>query len=183
MGHRSRGHKSRGVVLGPGRLNDILFRDRVLTGAENGYVILNQIRILVDMMEKKLGYRPQKLGIGTPGTLDPGLGVMKGCNSRMQERPADEEDLERSSPGSRSRVRTNASCFALAGPRMGIVKEKIPECKSRVWHNNGDRYRRRTGCERSRDQRAARYSRRSGVITSSTNPAEHAIAERAVVSR
>src|SRR4051812_981939 len=67
------GTKAEGIVIGPGGLNEILFRDRVPTGAENGYEhILNQIKKLVDMMEAKMGYRPAQLGICTPGTLDPG---------------------------------------------------------------------------------------------------------------
>ena len=52
------GTKAEGVVLGNGGLNEILFRDRVATGAENGYQhILNQIKMLVEMMEQKMGYR------------------------------------------------------------------------------------------------------------------------------
>jgi predicted NBD/HSP70 family sugar kinase len=123
------GTKAEGVVLGPGRLNDILFRDRVPTGAENGYeFILNQIKILVDMMEKKLGYRPEKLGIGTPGTLDPGLGVMKGCNSECMNGQPMKEDLERVL-GLKIEIANDANCFALAETRMGIVKEKFPDAK------------------------------------------------------
>lgn len=123
------GTKAEGVVLGPGRLNDILFRDRVQTGAENGYeFILNQIRILVDMMEKKLGYRPRRLGIGSPGTLDPGLGVMKGCNSECMNGQPMKEDLERVL-GLEIEIANDANCFALAETRMGVVKEKFPKAK------------------------------------------------------
>jgi predicted NBD/HSP70 family sugar kinase len=123
------GTKAEGVVLGPGRLNDILFRDRVPTGAENGYeFILNQIRILVDMMEKKLGYRPKRLGIGTPGTLDPGLGAMKGCNSECMNGQPMKQDLERVL-GLGIEIANDANCFTLAETRMGIVKQKYPDAK------------------------------------------------------
>jgi predicted NBD/HSP70 family sugar kinase len=123
------GTKAEGVVLGPGRLNDILFRDRVPTGAENGYeFILNQIKTLVDMMEKKLGYRPRRLGIGTPGTLDPALGVMKGCNSECMNGQPMKEDIERVL-GLEIEIANDANCFALAETRMGVVKQKFPNAK------------------------------------------------------
>jgi predicted NBD/HSP70 family sugar kinase len=123
------GTKAEGVVLGPGRLNDILFRDRVPTGAENGYdFILNQIKILVSMMEKELGYRPERLGIGSPGTLDPGLGVMKGCNSECMNGTHMKEDLE-ALLQLRIEIANDANCFALAETRMGVVKQQFPQAK------------------------------------------------------
>lgn len=123
------GTKAEGVVLGPGRLNEILFRDRVPTGAENGYeFILNQIKTLVGMMEKKLGYRPKRLGIGSPGTLDPGLGVMKGCNSECMNGQPMKQDLERVL-GLEIEIANDANCFALAETRMGVVAQKFPKAR------------------------------------------------------
>ncbi|MFM9839664.1 MAG: ROK family protein [Cyclobacteriaceae bacterium] len=123
------GTKAEGVVLGPGGLNDILFRDRVPTGAENGYQhILGQINKLVGMMEQKMGYRPAKLGIGTPGTLDPKLGTMKGCNSECMNFQPMKSDLEKLL-GMEIFIANDANCFALAEARMGVVKEKFPEAK------------------------------------------------------
>jgi predicted NBD/HSP70 family sugar kinase len=123
------GTKAEGVVLGPGRLNDILFRDRVPTGAENGYdFILNQIKILVAMMEQKLGYRPERLGIGSPGTLDPGLGTMKGCNSECMNGQRMKEDLEELLK-LKIEIANDANCFALAETQMGVVKQKYPNAK------------------------------------------------------
>ncbi|HMJ68471.1 MAG TPA: ROK family protein [Cyclobacteriaceae bacterium] len=123
------GTKAEGVVLGPGRLEDILFRDRLPTGAENGYdFILNQIKILVSMMEKQLGYRPERLGIGTPGTLDPGLGVMKGCNSECMNGTHMKEDLE-ALLQLQIEIANDANCFALAETRMGVVKQQFPGAK------------------------------------------------------
>lgn len=121
------GTKAEGMVLGPGGLNDILFRDRLPTGAENGYQhILNQIERLVDMMEKHMGYRPTRLGICTPGTLDPGLGTMKGCNSECMNGQPMKADLERILRMEIA-IANDADCFALAEARMGIVKEKFPK--------------------------------------------------------
>lgn len=123
------GTKAEGIVLGPGGINDILFRDRVPTGADNGYNhILNQIKTLVDMMENKMGYRPARIGIGSPGTHDPIVGTMKGCNSECmngQPMKADLEKLLRMNIA----IANDANCFALAETRMGIVKEKFPDAK------------------------------------------------------
>ena len=46
-------------------------------------------------MEQAMGYRPERLGIGTPGTLDPRLGTMKGCNSECMNGQPMKKDLEK----------------------------------------------------------------------------------------
>ncbi|HWA32631.1 MAG TPA: ROK family protein, partial [Cyclobacteriaceae bacterium] len=121
------GTKAEGVVLGARGLKDILFRDRVPTGAENGYRhILNQIDALVRMMEASRGYRPAKLGIATPGTLDPTTGTMKGCNSECMNGEAMKDDLSRLL-GMEIFIANDANCFALAETRMGVVKENFPK--------------------------------------------------------
>jgi fructokinase len=123
------GTKAEGIVIGPGGLNEILFRDRVPTGAENGYEhILNQIKKLVDMMEAKMGYRPAQLGICTPGTLDPGTRTMKGCNSECMNNQPMKDDLEKLL-GLKIAIANDANCFALAETQMGVVKEKFPNAK------------------------------------------------------
>ncbi|NOT73303.1 MAG: ROK family protein [Cyclobacteriaceae bacterium] len=120
------GTKAEGVVLGSGGLSDILFRDRVPTGAENGYDhILSQIDKLVRMMESKMGYRPESLGICTPGTLDPATGTMKGCNSECMNGQPMKDDLKKLLKMNVF-IANDANCFALAEARMGVVKEKYP---------------------------------------------------------
>lgn len=123
------GTKAEGVVLGHGGLKEILFRDRVPTGAEHGYdYILNQVRILVEMMEKSEGYRPEKIGIGTPGTLEPSTGKMKGCNSECMNGQPMKDDFERLL-GIEVSIANDANCFALAETQMGVVKEKFPNAQ------------------------------------------------------
>jgi fructokinase len=123
------GTKAEGVVLGQGGVNDILFRDRVPTGAENGYQhILNQIKTLVGLMEKTMGYRPARLGIGTPGTLDPKLGTMKGCNSECMNFMPMKDDL-RKLLNMEIEIANDANCFALAETRLGIVAQKFPDAR------------------------------------------------------
>lgn len=123
------GTKAEGVVLGPGGVDDIRFRDRVHTGAENGYLhILNQIARLVSMMEQKMGYRPERLGIGTPGTLDPKLGTMKGCNSECMNFMPMKSDLE-TLLKMEVEIANDANCFALAETQLGAVKQDFPKAK------------------------------------------------------
>jgi fructokinase len=123
------GTKAEGIVLGPGGLNDILFRDRVPTGAENGYQhILGQIDKLVKMMADKMGYRPDKLGICTPGTLDPKTQTMKGCNSECMNFQPMKADLEKLLKLEIA-IANDANCFALAEARMGVVKQNFPDAK------------------------------------------------------
>lgn len=123
------GTKAEGVVLGERGLDEILFRDRVPTGAEHGYDhILNQIKLLVALMEKKMGYRPAALGIGTPGTLDPKSRTMKGCNSECMNGQRMKDDLE-ALLGFRVEIANDANCFALAETQMGVVKQKFPEAR------------------------------------------------------
>jgi predicted NBD/HSP70 family sugar kinase len=120
------GTKAEGIVLGPGGLSEILFRDRLPTEAHKGYRhILGQIKSLVDMMEKQMGYRPARLGICTPGTLDPGLGTMKGCNSESMNGQPLKKDLQQLL-GLEIAIANDANCFALAETRMGVVKQKFP---------------------------------------------------------
>lgn len=120
------GTKAEGVVLDR-RHNEILFRDRIPTGALNGYDhILDQITRLVEMMERKMGYRPVKLGIGTPGTLDPELGTMKNCNSECMNGHSMKDDLEKLLR-MKITIANDANCFALAETRMGVVKERFPD--------------------------------------------------------
>lgn len=123
------GTKAEGIVLGPGGLNDILFRDRVPTGAQNGYEhILSQLDKLVNMMADKMGYRPDKLGICTPGTLDPKTQTMKGCNSECMNFQPMKADLERILKMEIA-IANDANCFALAEARMGVVKQNFPKAK------------------------------------------------------
>ncbi len=120
------GTKVEGVILGPGRLNEVVFRNRLPTGAQIGYdAILNQVAALAAAMEKATGGRPKQIGIGTPGTLDPALGLMRGCNSECLNGKPLKDDLERMLD-MQVVIANDANCFALAETRMGVVKKKYP---------------------------------------------------------
>ena len=90
------GTKIEGVILQSSATPDILFRERIATEADKGYQhILNQIKIIVDVMISRAGYTPDCIGFATPGTLDPKLGVMKNCNTVAMNGQRMKEDLER----------------------------------------------------------------------------------------
>ncbi len=120
------GTKVEGVILGPGGIDEIVFRHRIPTGAELGYDhIVNQVKTLVDAMEQKVGSRPKRIGIGTPGTLNPLTRTMHGCNSECLNGRRLKEDLAMALRMDVS-VANDANCFALAETRLGVVKQSYP---------------------------------------------------------
>lgn len=123
------GTKIEGAVLKSAADPQVLFRHRIPTEGHNGYHhILNQIKTIVEKMEKEMGYRPSKIGIATPGTLDPLLGTMKNCNSTSLNGQPLKQDLEKLL-FAELLMANDANCFALAETNMGIVKEKYPHAK------------------------------------------------------
>lgn len=123
------GTKVEGAVLQSAHSPNVLFRDRLPTEGHKGYDhIISQIKSVVDKMEAAVGYRAQKLGIATPGTRDPGLGLMKNSNTTcLNGRPL-KDDLEKEL-GMEVYMANDANCFALAEANMGIVIEKYPNAK------------------------------------------------------
>src|SRR5688500_20309637 len=76
------GTKIEGVILKSAEDPQVLFRDRLPTEADQGYEhILDQVNKIVGMMQRKVGYKPDRIGFSTPGVLDPKLGTMKNCNT------------------------------------------------------------------------------------------------------
>ncbi len=123
------GTKVEGAILQSAGTPNVIFRDRLPTEGHLGYEhILGQIKSVVDKMEVAAGYRAKKLGIATPGTLDPGLGLMKNSNSTSLNGKPLKKDLERIL-GMEVHMANDANCFALAEANMGIAKEKYPNAK------------------------------------------------------
>lgn len=123
------GTKVEGAILKSAVNPDVLFRDRLPTEGHLGYEhILGQIKRVVDMMVAKMGYKPATIGIATPGTLDPGLGLMKNSNSTSLNGKPLKADLERMM-GIEFKMANDANCFALAEANMGIAKEKFPNAQ------------------------------------------------------
>lgn len=123
------GTKIEGVILPSLDSIDPILRCRIDTEGEMGYEhVVNQIAKLVAQMKNDSGLYPSKIGIGTPGVLDPILKTMKNCNSTSLNGKPLKKDLE-SSLGLSVELANDANCFALAETHWGIVKEKAPDAK------------------------------------------------------
>ena len=123
------GTKIEGAILKSKEHPDVLFRTRVPTEGDKGYEhILQQVKKLVDLMVEHIGYKPPRIGIGTPGVLDPKTGVMKNCNTVAMNGKPMKTDLE-SLLGVSIEMANDADCFALAETRHGVVKEHFPNAR------------------------------------------------------
>ncbi len=120
------GTKMEGVILRSLQGPTPLIRKRIDTEAEKGYDhILQQISRLINIMKEESGLQPQKIGMGTPGVLDPVLQGMKNCNTLVLNGKPLAKDLEAITQCSFV-LANDANCFALAETHWGVVKEKVP---------------------------------------------------------
>ena len=104
-------------------------RERIATEGDQGYThILNQIKLLIDRCADQLGMRPQAIGFGTPGTLDPRYGVMKNCNSTaLNGQPLDKDLMMLLD--AKIVLANDANCFALAEAHFGAAKRVKPDAE------------------------------------------------------
>ncbi len=117
------GTKIEGVILADGNHNKIVDRRRIPTESHKGYRdILQNILTLIDKMKEASGLEPNRIGIGTPGTIDPSLGVMKNCNSTALNGQPLQKDLQEALQIDVI-MSNDANCFAVAETHFGIVKE------------------------------------------------------------
>ncbi|MBN8575769.1 MAG: ROK family protein [Cyclobacteriaceae bacterium] len=123
------GTKVEGAVLRSAADPQVIYRDRLPTEGHKGYDhIVGQIKKVVEMMQANLGYKPAKIGIGTPGTLDPATGLMKNSNSTSLNGQPLKNDLEKLL-GMEVAMANDANCFALAEANMGAAHEKYPNAR------------------------------------------------------
>ncbi|HXG29636.1 MAG TPA: ROK family protein [Nevskiales bacterium] len=115
-----------GIDLGGSKIEGVLMdadssireRLRVPTPAGDYVAIVNAIRDLVQALEQRAGRRDLKVGIGTPGSVSPATGRMRGCNSTcLNGRPL-ARDLE-AALGRPVRLANDANCLALSEARDG----------------------------------------------------------------
>ena len=126
------GTKIEGVVIEDIASMKVLKRMRLPTEQEKGYVhIIRQIYKLVETLTAEVGMRPQQIGIGTPGTLDPTTQRLKNSNTVCMNGKPIKTDLE-NLIGLPLEMANDANCFALAEAKMGIVQEAMPDAKV-VW--------------------------------------------------
>ena len=123
------GTKIEGAIMPSLKEAKPVLRTRVETGSQFGYGhILNQINLLVKNMKKASGLTPEKIGIGTPGVLDPILQTMKNANSTALNGKPLQKDLE-DILGIPVVLANDANCFALAETHWGSVKTEQPDAK------------------------------------------------------
>ena len=124
------GTKIEGIVSEIEYPSKPLIRKRIDTGAENGYHhIVGQICNLVELMSNETGIHPEKIGIGTPGTLDPITGTMKNSNTTILNNKSLKEDLEKK-VGVPFLMSNDANCFALAEAKLGGVPKAVPNAET-----------------------------------------------------
>ncbi|MFH1571909.1 MAG: ROK family protein [Gemmatimonadota bacterium] len=113
------GTKIEGVVLPSADSTEPLVRRRIPTEREGGYAhVRRRLRDLVDYMASQVGARPEAIGFGTPGVLDPETLTLKNSNSTYLIGQPLQHDLE-ADLGARVELANDANCFALAEARLG----------------------------------------------------------------
>lgn len=126
------GTKIEGVVIESTDTMNVLKRMRLPTEQGKGYThILKQIYRLVETMMAEVGMKPDKIGIGTPGTLDPVLKTLKNSNTECLNGMPFKKDLE-DLMGIPLAMANDANCFALAEARLGAAKDEFPDAEV-VW--------------------------------------------------
>ena len=113
------GTKIEGVVLGGTDAPGPLCRIRIRTEADRGYRhVLGRIAELLQAMEAEVGTAPARLGIGTPGVLDPQNSTIKNSNTTCLIGQPLQRDLEAELEVPIT-LANDANCFALAEARLG----------------------------------------------------------------
>lgn len=121
------GTKIECVVLNENHM--VLARERIPTEASKGMAhIISQIQKLLSILSKEVGEKPTKLGIGTPGSVDPSTGLLKGSNSQAINNQPFHKELEKVL-GIPVKIANDANCFALAEATMGAVLDIQPEAQ------------------------------------------------------
>ena len=117
------GTKIEGAILDSSALNRPLFRVRVPTESEQGYEhIRKQIGRLLKTLAAESGLPlPPKIGMGTPGVVDPHTGTLKNSNTQCLNGTRLRDDLE-ADLGLAVVTANDANCFALAEATLGCAK-------------------------------------------------------------
>jgi predicted NBD/HSP70 family sugar kinase len=111
------GTKIEGVVMQPD--GKVLARRRIPTEREHGYShIIGQIARLIGILESETGLTPERIGMGTPGAMDPMTGLMKNSNTTvLNDQPFDQDLM--AAIGLPVVMANDANCFAVAEATLG----------------------------------------------------------------
>ena len=90
------GTKIEGIVMRDKSPDSVIARHRIDTEGSVGYDhVLNRIEFLINHLANETGHQPTAIGFGTPGTIDPGTGLLKNSNTLcLNDHPLD-IDLEK----------------------------------------------------------------------------------------
>ena len=93
---------------------NVIHRQRIATEGHLGYdhIVENIVR-LINMVKTETGLTPTRIGIGTPGAIEPSTRLMKNCNSTALNGQPLQDDLEKIL-GFPVIMANDANCFALA---------------------------------------------------------------------
>lgn len=123
------GTKIEGIVIESAENPNVLSRIRVPTEKHMGYDhLVNQFKVLVDMMARESGCKPDRIGIGTPGTIEPSNGLLKNSNTTVMNGQPLCKDIEELL-GIPVKMANDANCFAVAETILGAVKDHDPKAK------------------------------------------------------
>ena len=123
------GTKMEGVILNSVHDAKPVIRTRIDTEADKGYEhLVNQFPKLLHQMQKQSGLKPTRIGIGTPGVLDPLLQTMKNCNTTCLNGKPLKKDLEETLQLP-VELANDANCFALAETQLGAVRDQHPDAR------------------------------------------------------
>ena len=124
------GTKIEAIVIESKENSKEVIRHRVDTEEEKGYLqVLNNIKLLVEYIENKINHKFNKLGIGTPGTIDPETGLLKNSNSQCLNGKSIQKDLSETLDKI-ILIQNDANCFALAETLLGSVKDQYPNARN-----------------------------------------------------
>jgi fructokinase len=117
------GTKIEGVILDPAALDRPVCRLRLPTESGKGYGhIRAQIAKLVKMISSESGLPlPKRIGMGTPGVIDPHTGKLKNSNTQCLNGQRLQDDLEEDL-GLKLVTANDANCFALAEAALGAAR-------------------------------------------------------------
>jgi predicted NBD/HSP70 family sugar kinase len=123
------GTKIEGVILKSKTNPEVLLRKRLSTEADKGYEhIILRIQLLVSQMTEEIGFTPNSIGVGTPGSTDPESALLKNSNSTNLNHKPLHSDLKKAL-GIPVFMANDANCFAIAETQMGIVKDNFPKAE------------------------------------------------------
>lgn len=117
------GTKIEGAIIDPANPDRALHRLRLPTESQHGYEhIVSQIGRVVSSLEEMSGLkRPEAIGIGTPGAIEPSTGLMKNSNTTcLNGRPL-QVDISAALKVN-AHLANDANCFALAEATLGAAR-------------------------------------------------------------